>query len=149
MFLCLSISIWNVIFLFSLLIVSSIALPLIRLVVFHILFVLLLASLYLASKTNPGTIPLYWGFYIGDQEYKKKRYCLLCQVFKPDRTHHCRHCRKCIRKLDHHCHILATCIGELNYKFFIQTLFYCTCTLLYILFTFASFNTLKRSTVFI
>ena len=76
-----------------------------------------------------------------DMNFDNHRFCGFCLFKKPDRTHHCRHCRKCIRKLDHHCHILATCIGELNYKFFIQTLFYCTCTLLYMLFT--SFSSLS------
>ena len=44
----------------------------IRLFFFHILFILLIGGFYLTSTTNPGAIPLYWGFYIGDQDYKKK-----------------------------------------------------------------------------
>ena len=46
--------------------------------------ILLAGSLYMTSKTNPGTTPVYWGFHIGDEDFKKKRYCLLCQVFKPE-----------------------------------------------------------------
>lgn len=83
-----------------------------------------MASLYLASKTNPGTIPLYWGFYIGDQDYKKKRYCLICQVFKPDRTHHCSICNICVLNMDHHCPWINNCIGFYNRKFFVQLLIY-------------------------
>lgn len=99
-------------------------LPFIRLIFFHIIFVFLISSLYLTSKTNPGTIPLYWGFYIGDQDYKKKRYCLLCQVFKPDRTHHCSICNVCVLNMDHHCPWINNCIGFYNRKFFLQLLIY-------------------------
>jgi hypothetical protein len=33
---------------------------------------LLTGALFLTSKTNPGTTPVYWGFHIGDEEFKKK-----------------------------------------------------------------------------
>lgn len=101
-----------------------------------------MASLFLASKTNPGTIPLYWGFYIGDQDYKKKRYCLLCQVFKPDRTHHCSICNICVLNMDHHCPWINNCIGFYNRKFFIQLLIYFLLTVVYLDITYLphSFN---------
>ena len=105
-------------------IVSSLTFTIIRLIFFNILFILLLSAFYLTSRTNPGAIPLYWGFYIGDQEYKKKRYCLLCQVFKPDRAHHCSICNTCVLNMDHHCPWVNNCIGFYNRKFFIQLLFY-------------------------
>ena len=34
-------------------------------------------------KTRPGDIPLYWGFYIRDDYIKRKKYCLICNAFKP------------------------------------------------------------------
>ena len=85
---------------------------------------LLTGALFLTSKTNPGTTPVYWGFHIGDEEFKKKRYCLLCQVFKPERTHHCSICNLCILNMDHHCPWVDNCIGFYNKKFFIQLLAY-------------------------
>lgn len=103
-----------------------------RLILFHILFAFLLTSLYLTSKTNPGTIPLYWGFYIGDQSSKKKRYCLICQVFKPDRTHHCSICNICVLNMDHHCPWINNCIGFYNKKYFIQMLIYFLLSVLYL-----------------
>ena len=96
----------------------------IRLILFNIFFLLLIISLYQTSNLNPGHIPVYWGFYIGDEEYKKKRYCLICQVFKPDRTHHCSVCNICVLNMDHHCPWVNNCIGFYNKKFFIQLLFY-------------------------
>ena len=96
----------------------------IRLIFFHIIFLSLIISLYQTSNLNPGHIPIYWGFYIGDEEYKKKRYCLICQVFKPDRAHHCSVCNICVLNMDHHCPWVNNCIGFYNKKFFIQLLFY-------------------------
>lgn len=52
------------------------------------------------------------------------RYCNKCQCWKPDRTHHCSSCRKCILRMDHHCPWFATCIGFRNQKFFLLFLFY-------------------------
>ena len=95
-----------------------------RIIIFHILITLLACSLYMTSKTNPGTTPVYWGFHIGDEDFKKKRYCLLCQVFKPERTHHCSICNLCILNMDHHCPWVDNCIGFYNKKFFIQLLCY-------------------------
>ena len=47
------------------------------LTIFHILLLLLLMAFISTMSTNPGEIPLYWGFYIGDDDYKRKRYCLI------------------------------------------------------------------------
>lgn len=52
------------------------------------------------------------------------RYCGKCECWKPDRTHHCSSCRRCILRMDHHCPWFATCIGFNNQKFFIQFLCY-------------------------
>lgn len=52
------------------------------------------------------------------------RFCTLCQCLKPERTHHCSTCSKCILKMDHHCVWLNKCIAWPNYKFFCGTLFW-------------------------
>ena len=99
----------------------------------------------MTSKTNPGTTPVYWGFHIGDEDFKKKRYCLLCQVFKPERTHHCSICNLCILNMDHHCPWVDNCIGFYNKKFFIQLLCYFLLTSLALCFTYIpySFDVIK------
>lgn len=52
------------------------------------------------------------------------RYCKTCLCFKPDRSHHCKVCNKCILKMDHHCPYIGCCIGYFNYKYFNLLLFY-------------------------
>jgi len=61
---------------------------------------------------------------MGDPETKRKRYCLMCNVFKPDRCHHCSACNRCVLNMDHHCPWVNNCIGFWNRKFFILLLFY-------------------------
>lgn len=52
------------------------------------------------------------------------RYCDKCQAIKPDRSHHCSVCGKCILKMDHHCPWVNNCVAFNNYKFFILFLGY-------------------------
>jgi hypothetical protein len=54
----------------------------------------------------------------------KPRYCKKCRCVKPDRSHHCSTCGKCVLKMDHHCPWLATCAGLRNYKPFLLFLIY-------------------------
>ena len=95
-------------------------------IIFIIILILLLWCFITAMNTNPGDIPLYWGFYIGDDDFKRKRYCLICNAFKPERSHHCSVCNKCVLNMDHPCPWIDNCIGFYNRKFFMQVLFY-TC----------------------
>ncbi len=52
------------------------------------------------------------------------RYCKKCCTPKPDRTHHCSTCKRCVLKMDHHCPWLSTCLGLHNYKAFVLFLVY-------------------------
>jgi palmitoyltransferase len=83
-------------------------------------------------STNPGEIPLYWGFYIGDDDYKRKRYCLICNAFKPERSHHCSVCNICVLNMDHHCPWVDNCIGFYNRKFFMQLLLFVVLLTIYV-----------------
>lgn len=78
---------------------------------------------------HPGRPPSNWGFLFGDSRLKKSRYCMICNIFKPLRTHHCSVCNECIVNMDHHCrnkHLawIDNCIGFFNRKPFILMIFY-------------------------
>ena len=96
---------------------------------YHILFIMILWTVYVTAKSDPGQVPLYWGFYIGDPDSKRTRYCLMCNVFKPTRCHHCSMCNRCVLNMDHHCPWINSCIGFYNRKFFIQMIFYLLITI--------------------
>ncbi|KAL1139787.1 hypothetical protein AAG570_006764 [Ranatra chinensis] len=50
--------------------------------------------------------------------------CTRCETYRPPRAHHCRICKRCIRRMDHHCPWINNCVGERNQKYFIQFLVY-------------------------
>jgi len=62
-----------------------------------------------------------------DKSYEhdhKLKYCDVCQIYMPLRTHHCKLCNTCILKRDHHCYLTGNCIGFRNQRYFIIGAFY-------------------------
>ncbi|VDK89256.1 unnamed protein product [Litomosoides sigmodontis] len=53
-------------------------------------------------------------------------FCIYCKVIKPNRTHHCSKCSRCVIRMDHHCPIIGRCIHMHNHKFFLLFLFWST-----------------------
>jgi len=102
--------------------------------IYHCFFVNLMASFYQCIMTDPGIVPPNWGFYMGD-ETKRRRYCKMCNVWKPDRVHHCSICNRCILNMDHHCPWINNCVGFYNRKFFMQLLMYVYVSLVVMLVT--------------
>ena len=105
------------------------------LIIFNVNFGLLMWSYYQASMSDPGEVPALWGFHTSQYTETKRRYCLMCNVFKPERTHHCSACNRCVLNMDHHCLWLNNCIGFWNRKFFMLTLIYAQSITLMIEFT--------------
>lgn len=62
----------------------------------------------------------------------ERRWCQKCWAPKPERTHHCSECGRCVLKMDHHCPWLgAKCIGHRTYSSFVHLLFNITLLCLY------------------
>ena len=92
--------------------------------IFQVLLLLRLMAFVSTMVTNPGEIPLYLEFYIEDDDYKRKCYCLIYNAFKQKRSHHCSVCNICLFNMDHHCPWVDNCIGFYNRKFFVQLLLF-------------------------
>lgn len=52
--------------------------------------------------------------------------CFKCNTWRPERSHHCKYCNKCVLKMDHHCPWIANCVGFYNQKSFFLFLLYAT-----------------------
>ena len=95
------------------------------------IYFLMFWAYIIVMKCPAGSIPLYWGFYIGDDDEKRKRYCLICNAFKPERSKHCSICNECVLNMDHHCPWVNNCIGFFNRKYFMQFIFYAEISFIY------------------
>lgn len=65
--------------------------------------------------------------HMGQTEKKKSqmpRFCRTCLILKPDRSHHCSVCNRCVLRMDHHCPYINNCVGQHNYKYFMNMLVY-------------------------
>lgn len=50
------------------------------------------------------------------------KWCRTCWAPKPDRTHHCSTCKRCVLKMDHHCPWVSQCVGHRTYPSFLHLL---------------------------
>ncbi|KAI1311884.1 hypothetical protein EDD11_003285 [Mortierella claussenii] len=60
--------------------------------------------------------------------------CKRCHLPKPERTHHCSVCKRCVLKYDHHCPWIHNCVGHFNHRFFIMFLTYLSISCVYYVF---------------
>lgn len=65
-------------------------------------------------REPPNRLPLH----------PNSRYCERCEIVKPFRAHHCRHCGTCILGMDHHCPWIGQCCGARNHIFFVVFCFW-------------------------
>ena len=92
------------------------------LILFQFFFTCAFISHIKATFMEPGYTPKFP--VPADIPLEQLRYCEYCDQWKPDRTHHCRACKKCIHRMDHHCPWINNCVGAKNQKFFCLFLFY-------------------------
>ncbi|KAH9829635.1 zf-DHHC-domain-containing protein [Rhodofomes roseus] len=58
-----------------------------------------------------------------EDDKRPGNWCRKCSAPKPERTHHCSTCGRCVLKMDHHCYWLGDrCIGHRTYAAFIHLL---------------------------
>ena len=108
---------------------------LVMLIFFNLLFVMLVWSWVQTMTTDPGQVPVFWGFHLGDPEQKRRRYCLMCNIFKPERCHHCSVCNRCVLNMDHHCPWINNCVGFWNRKYFLLLLICVLCITYFVAIT--------------
>ncbi|KXJ23491.1 palmitoyltransferase ZDHHC16 [Exaiptasia diaphana] len=68
--------------------------------------------------TSPGYSPKLeeLSLKVKEQDYV---ICRQCSQSKPERTHHCSICKRCVLKMDHHCPWINNCVGHFNHRYFI------------------------------
>lgn len=85
------------------------------------------------SNTNP--IKNERSNFLSDGEHVKLKICRTCKVVKPNRSHHCSVCNRCVRQFDHHCAWLGNCVGRQNYRlFFLTVVLILLCAILELIF---------------
>uniref|UniRef100_A0ABD2XHM7 Palmitoyltransferase n=1 Tax=Trichogramma kaykai TaxID=54128 RepID=A0ABD2XHM7_9HYME len=105
-------------------------------VTFNTVILLLTLAHLKAVCSDPGVVPLpqtrmdfsdiHTGSSGGDESDERDDWtvCTRCETYRPPRAHHCRICKRCIRRMDHHCPWINNCVGERNQKYFLQFLVY-------------------------
>ncbi|XP_076084994.1 palmitoyltransferase ZDHHC21-like [Mytilus galloprovincialis] len=88
---------------------------------FVFLSVMCIISLFKASTTNPGRVPLVEDSQIDINHWEV---CKTCRQKRPKRAHHCRRCNQCVLRMDHHCPWINNCVGEENHWAFTLLLIY-------------------------
>eukprot|EP00124_Ichthyophonus_hoferi_P005572 Ihof_evm1s845 gene=Ihof_evmTU1s845 len=134
-------------------------------VVVHLLNIMVLWSYVMAVITEPGVVPSKFAVPEGEvirddvtgrvteimdtakcsqpiftvMSSGAPRLCLHCVLFKPDRSHHCFTCKRCVLRYDHHCPWIANCVGAANHRYFWQFVTFTSLTTIWYMATAAPF----------
>lgn len=121
-------------------------------IVFNIVFFLAIWSYLAASLTNPGTPAcVEWKSWasklepLGSLPVQSQAprcwmpgsltFCSKCQLWRPERAHHCKSLGMCVLRMDHFCPWIGNCVGFNNHKQFVLMNLYIALASLIGLFT--------------
>mgnify|MGYP000931637513 FL=1 len=101
--------------------------------------IMIFITYYYACTTDPflpkKTVPPFVTPY-------NQKTCEQCEnSWKPERSHHCRTCGRCVSKMDHHCPWIVNCVGHQNHKSFLLFVIYLSLGSLYFLYRTYKFST--------
>ncbi|KAK1236045.1 palmitoyltransferase for Vac8p [Marasmius sp. AFHP31] len=93
------------------------------------------------DDSNGGEVGLSEALLDMDEDFNSPaKWCRKCWAPKPERTHHCSMCGRCVLKMDHHCPWLGyRCVGHRTYPAFLHLLTCVTLLAIYISAVCASF----------
>lgn len=83
-----------------------------NIILFNLIILLLMIAHVKAVCSDPGIVPLpqnkvdFSDMYSGSKDHDIDTdwtVCAKCETYRPPRAHHCRTCKRCIRRMDHHC----------------------------------------------
>jgi palmitoyltransferase len=63
------------------------------------------------------------------------RYCIHCNCWKPDRSHHCSEVGRCVWRMDHFCPWVGGVVAETSYRYFYQVVVYGSLYCLFLIIT--------------
>ncbi|OBZ90978.1 putative palmitoyltransferase ZDHHC20 [Choanephora cucurbitarum] len=114
--------------------------PIVSIVLFNLFFILFIISYARMVMTEPGYATQMWkqdrplnildmaldeiqqNQLKPDSVLNETKWCSICQLWKPDRAHHCKVCNACVLRMDQ----VNGCIGVRNHRYYLQFLMYVT-----------------------
>lgn len=92
-----------------------------NIILFNLIIILLIIAHVKAVCSDPGIVPLpqnkvdFSDMHSGSADHDidtNWTVCARCETYRPPRAHHCRICKRCIRRMDHHCSWYVQCVFE-------------------------------------